>query len=64
MLNHTSLENYYVTNFELVQHHKYSLVEIEDMIPFERSLYIQMLLDHLEEERQELERQKQQHGGR
>lgn len=58
MLNHTTLENYYVTNFELVQHHKYSFTEIEEMIPFERSLYIDMLLAYLEEEKQNLERQK------
>ena len=43
-------------NFSLMQHHKYSLAELEDMIPFEREIYIQMLVKHLEEEQKRLER--------
>ena len=45
-------------NFELLQYHKYSLVDIENMIPFEREIYVAMLINHLEEEKQRLERQK------
>ena len=30
---------YYKTNFGLMQYHKYSLTEIEDMIPFEKEAY-------------------------
>lgn len=33
----------------MVQHHKYSITEIENMIPFERDLYVNMLLQYLEE---------------
>jgi hypothetical protein len=40
-----------------MQYHKYSLTEIEDMIPFEREIYIAMLVQHLEEEKQRIERQ-------
>jgi len=32
-----------------MQYHKYSLAEIEDMIPWERDIYIKMLLNYLEE---------------
>ena len=32
-----------------MQYHKYSLTELDGMIPFERDIYIQMLLDHLKE---------------
>jgi hypothetical protein len=39
-----------------MQHHKYSLTELENMIPWEREIYIAMLLNWLEEER---ERQKE-----
>jgi len=39
-----------------MQHHKYSLAELEDMIPFEREIYIQMLVQHLEEEQKRLEK--------
>jgi|TARA_Y100000361_G_scaffold151413_1_gene168817 hypothetical protein len=35
-----------------MQHHKYSLTELEGMIPWEREIYIKLLLDHLEEEKQ------------
>jgi hypothetical protein len=35
--------------FALIQHHKYSLTEIEDMIPFERDIYLEMLKNYLTE---------------
>ena len=38
-----------------MQYHKYSLTEIENMIPFERDIYTTMLLQHLEEEKNKLE---------
>jgi hypothetical protein len=46
-------------NFALIQYHKYSLEELENMIPFEREVYVAMLIKHLEEERAKLERLKQ-----
>ena len=33
-----------------MQHHKYSLTEIENMIPWEREIYIHMLMEHIKEE--------------
>jgi len=45
-------------NFALMQYHKYSLGEIEDMIPFEREIYISLLIQYLDEEKQRLEAQK------
>ena len=44
------LENYYQLNFSLMQYHKYSLTEIENMIPWERDIYVTFLKNHLEEE--------------
>jgi hypothetical protein len=52
------LENYFVLNFSLMQYHKYSLTEIENMIPWERDVYVGMLKNHLEEERLKAETQK------
>ena len=49
-LSHEGLVNYYNTNFQMMQHHKYSLNELEDMMPWEREIYIKLLLNHLEEE--------------
>ena len=45
----------------MMQHHKYSLSELETMIPWEREIYIKMLINHLEEEK---ERQKAQQNRR
>jgi len=42
--------NHYKTNFAMVQHHKYSLHELENMIPWEREVYVAMLVEHLKEE--------------
>tara|TARA_Y100000004_G_scaffold6707_1_gene7608 strand:+ start:1807 stop:1980 length:174 start_codon:yes stop_codon:yes gene_type:complete len=49
-MSHTSLEVYYRTNFALLQYHKYSLTELENMIPWEREVYVTMLQQHIEEE--------------
>ena len=45
------LENYYKINFALLQYHKYSLTEIENLIPWERDIYNGLLQQHLEDER-------------
>jgi hypothetical protein len=36
--------------FSLAQHHKYSIDEVENMMPFERDIYVDMLLDYLKQE--------------
>ena len=48
---HNSLANYFRLNFEMMKYHKYSLTEIENMIPWERDIYVGLLQAHLEEER-------------
>ena len=47
---HDSLENHYKTNFALMQHHKYSLTELDNMMPWERVVYVNLLIAHLQEE--------------
>jgi hypothetical protein len=42
-----------------MQHHKYSLTELEDMIPWERNIYISLLIKYLEEEKERINAQKQ-----
>ena len=56
---HTSLESYFKINFALMQHHKYSLTEIENMIPWEKDVYVALLEQYIEEENL---KQKQQRG--
>ena len=33
-----------------MHHHKYSLTELEEMIPWEREIYIGLLMNYLKEE--------------
>jgi len=40
----------YRNNFALMQHHKYSLTELENMIPWEREIYIGLLMEYVKEE--------------
>ena len=47
-----NLEAYFRINFALMQYHKYSLTEIENMVPWERDIYVELLNQHLEEERE------------
>ena len=46
-----TLESYFKLNFALMQYHKYSLTEIENMMPWERDIYVGLLQQHLEEEK-------------
>jgi len=46
------LEGYYKLNFALMQYHKYSLTEVENLIPWERDIYVTLLQQHLEEEQE------------
>ena len=58
---HMDLENYFKLNFALIQYHKYSLTEIENLIPWERDIYVELLRAHLEEEK--LKQQQAKNGG-
>jgi hypothetical protein len=43
----------------MMQHHKYSLSELESMLPWERDIYVTMLMQYIEDENQKIkERQK------
>ena len=51
-MSHISLESYFKLNFAMMQHHKYSLTEIENMMPWERDIYVALLNQYIEEENQ------------
>ena len=42
-----------------MQHHKYSLVELEDMMPWEREVYVSLLINYIKEENDKLKMLKQ-----
>tara|TARA_B100000927_G_C16396097_1_gene441374 strand:- start:816 stop:974 length:159 start_codon:yes stop_codon:yes gene_type:complete len=48
---------HYKTNFDLMQHHKYSLNEIDTMIPWEKEVYVNMLIDFIKQEEMRLQTQ-------
>jgi hypothetical protein len=54
-LSHNDLFTHFQTNFSLMQHHKYSLTELDNMMPWEREIYVDMLLNHIEEENRKQE---------
>ena len=42
-----------------MQHHNYSLVELENMLPWEREIYIGLLMNYLKEEKERMEQEQQ-----
>ena len=46
-----------MTNFSMMQHYNYSLTELENMIPWERDIYVNLLLNYVKEEKQRLDQQ-------
>jgi hypothetical protein len=53
-----SLGHYYQSIFGLAQHHKWSISDIEGLIPYERDLYFQMLLEFMERQKEARENAK------
>lgn len=53
MFGYESVINFYKTNFALMHHHKYSLYDLENMIPWERYVYIDLLSEFLKKQEQD-----------
>ena len=53
---------YYQLNFAMMHHHKYSLSEIENMIPYEKRIYTELLKQHIESENRRIEELKSNQG--
>lgn len=47
MLVHTSLYTYYARIGQMAQHFNYSITEMEDMHPFELTLYHDMIMNFI-----------------
>ena len=41
----------------MMQHHKYSLTELENMVPWERDIYVDLLQQHIKEENDKIREQ-------
>ena len=46
----------------MIQHHNWSLTELDNMLPFERTIYVEMLQTWIKEENERMEKQNQQRG--
>jgi len=46
MFRHDNLLNFMQTNFNLVKFHNYSFTELENMMPWERIVYIDLLNEY------------------
>ena len=56
MLNHDNYVNFIRGNYELVRHFGYTMQDVENMLPFEREIFLEMGRAEMEEENQEKER--------
>ena len=43
-----------------MQHHKYSLIELENMMPWEREIYLGLLEEFIKEEEERMEKEQAQ----
>ena len=43
-----------------MQEHKYSLTELDDMMPWEREIYVELLRNHIEKKNAEIQAQQEQ----
>jgi hypothetical protein len=59
-MSEESLVNHYNTNFQLMQHHNYSLSDLDNMIPYEREIYVTLLEQFIKQQKEEQELQNQQ----
>lgn len=60
-MGHDTLGNYFQTNFSLMQHHHWSLSEIENMLPWERYVYIELLQAFLREQEEKMRQRENEH---
>ena len=52
-----SLGNMLSTNFAMMQHHNYSVTELENMLPWERDIYTALLVQYVAEENERIRKQ-------
>jgi hypothetical protein len=59
---HDSLLNMLSVNFAMMQNFQYTLNDLEGMMPWERRVYTDMLMEHLREEKERMEEMKASQG--
>ena len=41
----------------MMQHHKYSLTELDEMMPWEREIYVSLLMEYIKKENERIEKE-------
>jgi hypothetical protein len=57
-VSHDTLYNHYETNFYLSKMHEFSISEIDNMLPFEREVYLAFVKKFVEEEKKQMQEMK------
>jgi len=57
MMSHDELVNYYKINFALIKFHNYTLEDLENMLPWERDVYVSLLIRYIKEENERKKRE-------
>ena len=57
MMLHDSLANQMQTNFIMLKDHNFSLTEIENMIPWERQIYIGLVINYVKEQKEKMDQE-------
>ncbi len=56
-MHYESLANILQTNFIMLKEHNFSLTEIENMIPWERQIYIGLLINYVKEQKERMDQE-------
>jgi hypothetical protein len=56
-VGYDNLRNFFETNFAMMQHHKYNLNDIENMLPWEKQVYVGLLINYIQEENERIKLQ-------
>ena len=46
----------------MIQHHNWSLTELENMMPWEREIYVGLLMEYIKEENERIEKEQSKYG--
>ena len=60
-MGHDTLANHIKSNFNLIHHHKWNLGEIENMMPWEKHIYVDLLNSWIQEQEDEARQRENEH---
>jgi hypothetical protein len=58
MMSYSNLGEYYSISFRLHRDHNYSMEHLDSLIPFERDIYVDMVLNAMNEDKEAAQKQR------